>query len=138
MLKNYLLITIRSLLKNKLYIFINITGMAIAIACCIVAYFNYDFNVTFDHHHLNRSTIYRVNSVREFQKELTSFGVVPIALGNAIKQNIADVDEVIRYSTDQGNFRIQDELFNTEYNDVDPSFFKVFTFDFIEGSGDLS
>jgi putative ABC transport system permease protein len=138
MLKNYLLITIRSLLKNKLYIFINITGMAIAIACCIVAYFNYDFNLTFDYHHLNRSSIYRVNSVREFQKELTSFGVAPIALGNAIKQNIADVDEVIRYSPDAGNFRIQDELFNTEYTGVDSAFFKVFTFDFIEGSGDLS
>jgi putative ABC transport system permease protein len=138
MLKNYLLITIRSLLKNKLYIFINITGMAIAIACCIVAYFNYDFNVTFDQNHLNRSSIYRVNSVREFQKELTSFGVVPIALGNAIKQNIADVDAVIRYSPDQGNFRIHEELFNTEYTNVDSAFFNVFTFDFIEGSGDLS
>jgi putative ABC transport system permease protein len=138
MLKNYLLITVRSLLKNKLYIFINIIGMAIAIACCIVAYFNYDFNVTFDHNHLNRGTIYRVNSVREFQKELTSFGVVPVALGNAIRQNIADVDEVIRYGPNTGNFRIRDELFNTEYNDVDPNFFTVFTFDFLEGSGDLS
>ncbi|HEX6891509.1 MAG TPA: ABC transporter permease [Chryseolinea sp.] len=138
MLKNYLLITVRSLLKNKLYIFINIIGMAIAIACCIVAYFNYDFNVTFDHNHLNRGTIYRVNSVREFQKELTSFGVVPIALGNAISQNIADVDEVVRYGPNAGNFRIGEELFNTEYNDVDANFFTVFTFDFVEGSGDLS
>ena len=138
MIKNYLLITIRSLLKNKLYISINITGMAIAIACCIISYFNYDFNLSFDENHVNRSTIYRVNSVREFQNELTSFGVVPIALGNAIRQNIADVDEVVRYSPDAGNFRIGDDLFNTEYNDVDPSFFKVFSFDFIEGSGDLS
>jgi putative ABC transport system permease protein len=138
MLKNYLLITLRSLLKNKLYIFINITGMAIAIACCIVAYFNYDFNRTFDNNHVNRNTIYRVNSAREFQKELTSFAFVPIALGNAIRQNIADVDEVVRYSPDAGNFRIKDELFNTEFNDVDPSFFQLFTFDFVEGSGDLS
>jgi ABC-type antimicrobial peptide transport system permease subunit len=138
MLKNYLLITIRSLFKNKLYIFINITGMAIAIACCIVGWFNYDFNRTFDRIHTNQNTIYRVNSVREFQNELTSFGIAPIALGNAITQNISDVDEVIRFSPDAGNFRIKDDLFNTEYTDVDPSFFQVFTFDFIEGSGDLS
>lgn len=138
MIKNYLLITIRSLLKNKLYIFINIIGMAIAIACCIVAYFNYDFNQSFDEYHVNKSTIYRVNSVREFQKDLTSYGIAPIALGNAIKHNISEVDEVVRYSPDQGNFRIGDDLFNTPYNNVDPSFFKVFTFDFIEGSGDLN
>ena len=138
MLKNHLLIAIRSLLKNKVYIFINIFGMAIAIACCIIAYFNYDFNLSFDENHVNRSTIYRVNSVREFQNEVMAFGFTPIALGNAIKQNIADVDEVVRYSPDAGNFRIGDDLFHTEFNDVDPSFFKVFTFDFIEGSGDLS
>ncbi|HMG92637.1 MAG TPA: ABC transporter permease [Chryseolinea sp.] len=138
MLKNYLLITVRSLLKNKLYIFINIIGMAIAIACCIVAYFNYDFNATFDQNHSNISTVYRVNSVREFQKEITSYGYVPIALGNAIKQNIADVDEVIRYGPDAGNFRIGSELFNTEFTEVDAAFFTLFTFDFIEGSGDLS
>ena len=35
MIKNYLLITLRSLFKNKLYIFINVVGMGIAIACCI-------------------------------------------------------------------------------------------------------
>jgi len=138
MLKNHFLITIRSLLKNKLYIFINIIGMAIAIACCIIGYFNYDFNSSFDEYHSNRSTIYRVNSVREFQNDLTVYGYVPIGLGRAIKQNIADVDEVVRYSFNAGNFRIGDDLFNTEYNDVDPSFFNLFTFDFIEGSGDLS
>ena len=84
MLKNHLLIAIRSLLKNKLYIFINIFGMAIAIACCIIAYFNYDFNLSFDEYHVNRNTIYRVNSVREFQNEVTAFGFAPIALGNAM------------------------------------------------------
>ena len=137
MLKNHLLIAIRSLLKNKLYIFINIIGMAIAIACCIVAYFNYDFNLSFDEYHANRATIYRVNIVREFQKELTAYGYAPIALGNAIKQNISDVDEVVRYFSQGGNFRIGNELFNTEYNPVDEAFFRVFTFEFIEGSGDL-
>ena len=60
-----------------------------------------------------------------------------MGLGNAVRQNIPDVDEVIRYSPDAGNFRIGDELFHTEFNNVDPSFFKVFTFEFVEGHGDL-
>jgi len=137
MLKNYLLITLRSLLKNKLYICINIIGMAVAIACCIVAYFNYDFNQSFDSHHLNANTIYRVNSVREFQNELTEYGYVPIALGNAIKQNVSDVDAVVRYSPGGGNFRIGAELFASDVVYVDPAFFSVFTFEFIEGNGDL-
>lgn len=137
MIKNYLLITLRSMTKNKLFIFINVFGMGISIGCCIVAYFTYEFNSSFDSHHAQASSIYRVNSVREFQKELTSYGYVPIALGNVIKQNVADVDAVVRYSPGGGNFRIGDDLFNRGVAYVDPAFFKVFTFEFIEGNGDL-
>jgi putative ABC transport system permease protein len=137
MLKNYLLITIRNLFKNKLYIFINIFGMGIAIACCIIGYFNYDFNVSFDEHHKNAASIYRIGSVREFQKELTPYGFAPIALGNIIRQNVPDVTAVVRYSPGGGNFRAGDELFNTDVTYVDPPFFKLFTYEFIEGNGDL-
>ena len=137
MLKNFFLITLRSMMKNKLYLFINILGMATSIACCIVGFFNYDFNASFDQMHKNASTVYRVGSVREFQNQLTEFGHAPMALGNAIKQNIPEVDEVIRYSPDGGNFRIKSELFSSDITYVDPPFFKVFTFDFIAGNGDL-
>lgn len=133
MLKNQLLITLRNMMKNKLYLFINIFGMGISIACCIVAYFNYDFNLSFDNHHKNAETIYRINSIREFQNELTRYGYVPMALGNAIKENVKDVDQVVRYSPGGGNFRIKEELFNTDLIYVDPAFFNIFTFEFIDG-----
>lgn len=112
--------------------------MGIAIACCIVAYFNYDFNASFDKHHVNASRIYRVNSVREFQNQRTTYGYVPIALGNAIRQNVHDVDGVVRYSPGGGNFRIGDELFATNVSHVDPLFFRLFTFEFVDGNGDLT
>ena len=126
------------MLKNKLFLSINIVGMAVAIACCLVAFFNWDFNQAFDEHHANSATIYRVNSVREFQGTQTTYGYVPIALGNAIKQNISDVDGVIRYSPGSGNFRIGQELFSNDLTKVDPLFFRTFTFEFIEGNGELS
>lgn len=137
MLKNFLLITLRSMLKNKLYLFINVFGMAISIACCIIGFFNYDHNAGFDQMHKNASTIYRVGSIREFQNELTEFGHAPIALGNAIKRNIPDVDNVVRFSPDGGNFRIKSDLFNSNLTYVDSDFFKLFTFEFMEGNGDL-
>ncbi len=138
MVKNYLLITLRSLMKNKLFILINISGLGIAIACCIVGYFNYDYNVTFDSTHLNAKTIYRINSNREFQNQITSFGVVPIALGNVVRQNVSDVAAVVRYLRGNSNFRLGDELFRTNVNYVDPAFFQVFTYEFLEGNGSLS
>jgi putative ABC transport system permease protein len=138
MFKNYLLITLRSMLKNKLFISINILGMAISIASCIVAYFNYDFNRRFDWNHANAESIYRVSSIREFQNQQRMFGHSPMALGNAIRENVKDVDEVVRYSPGGGNFRVGDELFNSDITFLDPAFFKVFTYEFIDGSGDIS
>lgn len=138
MIKNFLLITFRSMMKNKLYLFINIMGMSIAIACCIVGYFNYDFNASFDEIHLNREKVYRVNSIREFQNERTKFAVVPMALGNAMRQNSGDVREVICYAPGGGNFRIGQELFDMGLAFTDTGFFKTFTFEFLEGNGNLT
>ncbi len=135
MLKNYFLITLRSMMKNKLYIFINVFGLAIAIACCIVSYYNYAFNSSFDQNHEKVASIYRVNSVREFQNQLTTYGYVPIGLGNAMKQTVSDVQLLTRYSPGRSDFRIGEDFFSDGLQYVDPDFFKMFTFEFIDGSG---
>ncbi len=135
MLKNYFLITLRSMMKNKLHIFINIFGLAIAVATCIVSYYNYAFNSSFDHNHKNLNSIYRVNSIREFQNESTTYGYVPMGLGNAMKETVSDVDRLTRYYPDRGDFRIGVEIFSEGIQYVDPDFFNMFTFEFLDGNG---
>lgn len=137
MIKNYLLITLRSLAKNKLHIFINVLGLGIAIACCIVSYFNYDVNASFDQNHTNAGSLYRVNSIREFQNQFTTYGIVPMGLGGTMRANVKEVDKIARYSPGGGDFRIKEELFNSDLNYVDPEFFAMFTFDFVEGAPTL-
>ncbi len=134
MIKNYLLITLRSMMKNKLFIIINVLGMGVAIACCIVAYFTYDFDSSFNTMHKNGETIYRINSVREFDNTLKNFGSVPLPLGAAIMENIADADQVTRYHYSWSDFKRDDDLFPASLAYVDPDFFSMFTFDFISGN----
>jgi putative ABC transport system permease protein len=133
MIKNYLLITLRSMKKNRLFITINILGMAISIGCCIVAYFNWEFDAQFNLHHKNASSIYRVSSIREFEKINTLYGYVPLPLGATIKQNIPDVDKVVRMSWSFSNFKVKDNLFETRLAYVDSDFFTVFSFDLLSG-----
>ena len=64
MFKNYILITLRNLWKNKLFVITNILGLGIAIACCIVAYLNYEFNSEFNAFHENGEKIFKVNCFR--------------------------------------------------------------------------
>jgi putative ABC transport system permease protein len=133
MIKNYLLITWRSMMKNKFFIFINILGLAIAIACCIVAYFNWEFDAEFDHHHTQAENIYRVSTLREFEGESTLYGFAPVPLGNVIRQNIPDVDKTVRMSWSFSNFKVKDDLFPSELAYADPEFFDVFTFEMLAG-----
>ena len=60
MLKNYLKIAFRSLLRDKFFSFLNITGLAIGISCVllIMTYVNYE--LSFDKHFSNQDQIYRV------------------------------------------------------------------------------
>ncbi len=60
MLKNYLKIAFRNLFKHKGYSFINITGLAIGIACCVVVFLYVTDELSFDKYHSDLDRIYRV------------------------------------------------------------------------------
>lgn len=120
-------------MKSKVYLFINIFGMAISIGCCITAYYNFDFNNSFDTVHANASQIYRINSTRFFQDQNRDFGVVPMPLPEIIRANVKDVTHVTRYLTSYADMRINDEIFANTLSYVDPDMFQMFTFEFIEG-----
>ena len=136
MIKNFFLITLRNLMKNKLFIFINVFGMAISIGCCLVAYFNWEFDARFDANHKNADHIYRVSSVRTFDGAQELYGHAPLPLGATIRQNITDVDAVTRFNWSYSDFKVEDNVFRAEMSYVDPDFFDIFTFEFVAGSGD--
>jgi putative ABC transport system permease protein len=134
MIRNYLLITWRSMMKNRLFIFINVIGLAVAIACSIAAYFNWEFDAAFDKHHVNAGNIYRIGTVREFEGKTTLYGYVPVPLGNVIKQNIPDVGKAVRMSWSDSNFKVGDNLFPGELAYADADFFNVFSFEMMSGT----
>jgi cell division protein FtsX len=123
------------MMKNKLFIFINVFGMGIAIACCIVAYFAYEYDDSFDANHKNREQIYRVSSIREFDGQRTRFGLAPLPLRTIINQNFKDVDKSSRFFYSWSDFKREDDIFRSNLCYVDPDFFDMFSFDFIEGDG---
>src|SRR5690606_7090476 len=75
-----------------------------------------------------RNVIYRVQAWQTTHGEHNRYAVVPNALAGMVRQNVGDVDEVVRYTTASGNIRIGDELFNASISYADPAFFDLFTF----------
>lgn len=134
MFKNYLLITYRSLIKNKLFILINVFGMGIAIACCIVAYVNLDYYSNWDKSFGNTENIYRVQFLRDFQNSIERYGVSPMPLRSFVQQNIKGVSLTSRYHSTYSDIRIGDDVFGTQMAFADSSFFDLFEFELKYGT----
>jgi ABC-type antimicrobial peptide transport system permease subunit len=134
MIKNYLLVTIRSLLKNKVFILVNVFGMGIAIACCIVAYFNWEYAATWDSLHKNADKVYRVQFYREFQGRAERFGMSPMPLAGYVKSNFKEVSKAVRYQISYSDIRIGEEVFGTGMVFADSGFFDLFTYELKYGT----
>lgn len=138
MIENYLKVAIRNLLKNKTFVSINIVGLGLALACCIVAYLNSKFNSDFDKNHVNIDHIYKIHNLRETDGELKEFGRVPMPMADAIKADFAGVDRVFRFESHTFTARDinLDKVFHTSVSYADPGFLESYTFPLIRG--DLS
>ncbi|MFQ5676016.1 MAG: ABC transporter permease, partial [bacterium] len=137
MFKNYLKIAIRNLLNNKLYAFINIIGLGVAIAWSIVAYLNQTYNYGFDTFHKNADKIFRIKTVRLFNGQEQAWGVVPRPLAPALAADFQFIEKAVRLTRSRAVFRLDDKIFNETVLHVDPAFFDMFDFPLKYGRPDV-
>jgi ABC-type antimicrobial peptide transport system permease subunit len=133
MFRNYLLVTFRNLLKNRVFTTINIIGLGIALSVCIVAFFNHMFNYEFDRTHENFNKIYRINSFRDMQGREQEYGIVPATLGLQIKKDIPGIEKSARLMRYGSPVKKGDDIYSAEISYVDPEFLEIFTFPVILG-----
>ena len=62
MIRNYFKIAFRNLQHNKTYAFLNIAGLTVGIAACLLLFMIIHFEMSFDDFHKNRKNIYRLAS----------------------------------------------------------------------------
>jgi hypothetical protein len=136
MLMNYLKITIRHIRRHKGYSFINIAGLSVGIACCTIVLLFIQEELGFDKYHKNRDSIYRVvtETRSENQTTITPW-MTPLPLGPALAENFPEIKDFTRYAGPSWlAIKIGDRQFIEGYvAAADPSFFRMFDFDFIHG-----
>jgi len=135
MFNNYLKIAFRNVKKHKAYAFINIAGLAIGMACCILIISFIATELSFDQFHENKDNIYRLGidaslGGNQFRMPISTAPAAP-----ALIQDYPEVLDAVRISP-MGNVSIKDkdlEFFEENIALVDNSFFNVFTFQMIKG-----
>jgi putative ABC transport system permease protein len=130
MLKNYLKITWRNIRNNKIYSFINIMGLAVGMATCILIQLWVQDELNFDKFHENYSDIYR--TIPEFQG--TKYYSNPLALAVVFKEQYPEVRQITRFCSRYWLMKYGDRIYNERGALVDDDFLNMFTFPLIEGT----
>lgn len=135
MFKNFLKVAIRNLSKNKVYVGINIVGLGLALACCIVAYMNSKLNWDFDKNHVNLEHIYKLHALRENQGDIREYGRVPMPMAIAMKNELPGAEHVFRFEAHTFTVRDSntDKVFNTSVCYADQGFLESYTFPAVKG-----
>jgi len=135
MFRNYFKITWRNLIRHKGFSFINISGLAVGMACCILIMMYVAEESSYDDFHENGDRIFRANTISSIGTNTRSYRVVPAVFGEGVAESIPEIEYATRISTmGSVRFRYQNqehEVSNLEL--VDPAFFKVFFYEFVAG-----
>ena len=133
MFKNYLKIAFRNLIRHKTYSFINIAGLAIGIAICILIFLFIKNELNYDTFHENADKIFRVNSVFDIRGNVHTQAVTQAPLGPAMKGDLPEVEFATRFSTRGSVVKYQDKTFKETLTFADHDVFKMFSFPLLRG-----
>jgi len=129
MIKNYLITAFRNLWQNKAFAVINIAGLSVGLASCMLIFLYAMDEVSYDRFHINANNIYQlVVDAKSPDGQVHKFSGTGDVQGPAFKTQLPEVESFVRiYGTDctikRGN-----EVFNQVALYVDSNFFSVFTF----------
>lgn len=135
MLKNYFSVALRNLLRNKGFSFINIFGLAIGLATCLLIMVYVMDELGYDRFNRNADRIYRIDGDIKLGANHFITASSPGPLGPALKQDYPEVEETTRFRG-QGGFFVRKNGQNIREDRVmyaDSSLFRVFTLPMLAG-----
>jgi putative ABC transport system permease protein len=148
MFRSYLRIAVRSLSRQRLYTSINIFGLAVGLAICLIVIGHLSYELSFEDCHKNRDRIWRVNlRYQEEDSQIYSANVMP-ALGPALGEELPEVEKValfrvlgnVNLKVGEESFIPQQEFMQAGYKHggnvlcATPDFLDVFTFPLLQGN----
>ncbi|WP_026954483.1 ABC transporter permease [Algoriphagus vanfongensis] len=134
MLKNYLKIAWRNILRSKSHTFINIGGLGIGMAASILILIWVQFELSVDRFHENSDRIYAVWRNSEMQGEISSWDYTPAPYAAALLEEYPEVEEAARITEwDPFLLAAGDRKFTEQITFTDPGFFKIFSFEAVDG-----
>lgn len=135
MVRNYFKIAMRNIEKHKYYALINILGLAIGMACCILISLWVIDELHYNRFHEKIDTVYGAVNDQYFEGNKWHINNTPTLLGPALEQDFPEIKATTRYQTHPQALLtfVNKSFFENRIYLVDPSFLQMFSFPLISG-----
>jgi putative ABC transport system permease protein len=134
MLENYIKTAFRNIKRHKGYAFLNILGLAVGMACCILILLYVQYELSFDRFHPQADHIHRILLSQEGSID-QPFAGSPPALASAFKDNFPEITSATRLKNEVTSVRYKTRFFReNRFYFVDPDFLKIFNFPLLNGN----
>lgn len=134
MLKNYLTITLRTLRKHKGFSAINIVGLAVSMAVCLLIILFIRDQRQADQFHTHKDRIYRVNTQMENRRGIDTWATTPATLPTYLRDTYTHIEAVTQVHPFGDVVAYGERRFGVNGLYVEPAFFEIFDFDLHVGN----
>ncbi|MCZ0939068.1 MAG: ABC transporter permease, partial [Caldilineaceae bacterium] len=134
MIGNYLKTALRNIMRGKGHSVINVLGLSVAMALCILIFLLVRQELSYDGFHEKGANVFRVTQTA-FMGEYRTIGITPVPLGPALEDAYAGIVRTVRYANtgpvlvSHGDVTVREE---TVFR-ADPGFFEILTFQAVSG-----
>jgi ABC-type antimicrobial peptide transport system permease subunit len=128
MIKNYLKVSIRGLIKTPLNSSINLFGLAIAIGIAIFVYAFASWTLNTDQFHERKDNVFLTTFSADRDGSLQAFGTTPRPLGEMLRADFVAIKKVCRVEDRSVIVKYEDNVFHEHIRFADPEFLDMFTF----------
>lgn len=132
MLKNYFLLAVRNIRRQKALSAINILGLSIALACSLWIYLFVSHEISYDRFHANAGRIYSVINTDNYYP--FTYRSAPRGVAAAMEEFFPEVEKAARIVRARGVIQNGADLSREDIYLADPDFFELFSFRFISGA----
>lgn len=141
MFKNYLKVAFRSLIKQRTYSIINIVGLSVGIASCLLIVLFVADEFSYDHFHEKSGRIYKVALERKYPNHSTYYAIIPHSYADVMQQDFPEVESVLHMGGPFNNVVVnytnaKNEVKQFEENFImaaDSNFFDLFSIKLLRG-----
>jgi putative ABC transport system permease protein len=139
MLRNYIILAWRNILRSKAYSSINISGLSVGITCCLLLSLYIQDEMAYDQHHERLGDLYRIYT--HFDKDFgfgqSDIGGISPPIAPAVRAEVPEIEIAARYvdAGRQSLFTYDDKTFYESDGIVaDSTLFDLLTYEFLEGN----